>query len=46
VDGIPTAKECEEFNRKANAWLRARGERVGIDNLKFGKDDKKQASKD
>jgi hypothetical protein len=43
---IPTAKECEEFNRKANEWLRKRGLRVGFDSLNYGKDDNEQASKD
>jgi hypothetical protein len=44
--GIPTAKECKEFNRKANEWLRKRGLRVGFDSLNYGKDDNEQASKD
>lgn len=45
VNDIPTAKECEEFNRKANAWLRKRGHRVsGLDKMNFGKEDDQVSS--
>ena len=33
----PTVEECKQFNRRAAAWLRKRGEQTGIDDLKFGK---------
>jgi hypothetical protein len=33
----PTVEECKQFNRRAEAWLRKRGEQTGIDDLKFGK---------
>ena len=33
----PTIEECKQFNRRADAWLRKRGEQTGIDDLKFGK---------
>lgn len=43
--GIPTVKECEEFNRKANAWLRKRGLRTGgVDRINFGKEDDRASS--
>ena len=34
----PTVKECREFNRRADAWLRKRGEKVRVDEFKFGKE--------
>lgn len=33
----PTVAECRDFNRRAEAWLRARGQQSGFDGFEYGK---------